>query len=661
MIQPFGRPSGILIRTDHLGARFACLCGGRGAPGAAFLASWIQRMSVKSWLPGLSALLLVTACLGTDSVTGPPATLQVVAGAGQTAKVGTPLAVAPAVEVLDDHGNAIAGTVVIFSVQAGSGTVSGGTVTSGADGIATVGGWTLGTVIGEQTLVAQVQSLQIQTQIAATATSGSASGLTGIAPLKYAALTSTAISPLPTVQVTDSFGNPQSGTQVTFTVTQGGGTVTGATGVTGANGRVTVGSWTLGIAAGVNRLQASIPTGATVNFDAQGLGSPPTQLVATSPVSQSGPLAFQVEKTPRVMVENASGQILPNVPVTFSLVGGGDATISEATGISGSDGVAFLGDWKLGAITASSSVQASIPGFPGPTALFQATGSAQPFTIDLRLLTAMTANQRDAFVTAALRWMKVITGGLSSVTISPGTVNTNSCGTGTPAFSGDVQNVIIWAQVVSIDGPGGILASSGPCVHRKPSFIPAIGSMRFDAADLANLDTSGRMVEVVTHEMAHVLGFGTEWDNKGLTSGQGGSDPTYIGAAGLGLWPTFTMNYAGTPIPIENSGGSGTVGAHWRKNNTPSQPTTPIFGTELMTGYIEASGIQMPLSKLTIAVLQDLGYTVDYSQADSYHGNLYDIWANLGSGASVPLNEVIEQARFEVTVDGKVSKVIRPQ
>ena len=40
---------------------------------------------------------------------------------------------------------------------------------------------------------------------------------------------------------------------------------------------------------------------------------------------------------------------------------------------------------------------------------------------------------------------------------------------------------------------------------------------------------------------------------------------------------------------------------------------------ELMTGKVDGA-TSFPLSKLTIASLEDLGYTVDYSAADDYDG-----------------------------------------
>ena len=62
------------------------------------------------------------------------------------------------------------------------------------------------------------------------------------------------------------------------------------------------------------------------------------------------------------------------------------------------------------------------------------------------------------------------------------------------------------------------------------------------------------------------------------------------------------------PIPVANTGGPGTAEGHWREST---------FDHELMTGYAEESG-PMPLSRMTVAALEDLGYTVDYNQADDY-------------------------------------------
>jgi len=77
------------------------------------------------------------------------------------------------------------------------------------------------------------------------------------------------VAELPSVLVKDANGNPVSGVPVTFTVTGGGGSVTGNHPTSGASGIATVGSWTLGTTAGTNTLVAT--TGSlSVTFTANG-------------------------------------------------------------------------------------------------------------------------------------------------------------------------------------------------------------------------------------------------------------------------------------------------------------------------------------------------------------------------------------------------------
>ena len=69
----------------------------------------------------------------------------------------------------------------------------------------------------------------------------------------------------------------------------------------------------------------------------------------------------------------------------------------------------------------------------------------------------------------------------------------------------------------------------------------------------------------------------------------------------------------GTP-PVETDGGGGTAGGHWDET---------CLDHELMTGWSESSG-PMPLSELTAAALDDLGYTIDYTSSfidKSYTGS----------------------------------------
>jgi hypothetical protein len=136
----------------------------------------------------------------------------------------------------------------------------------------------------------------------------------------------------------------------------------------------------------------------------------------------------------------------------------------------------------------------------------------------LRFLGGLTTPQKNAFKTAADRWTKVIVGDLPDVMVG-----------------GElIDDVLIEAQGVPIDGVGGILGQAGPTRLRPASagaaaFLPAKGKMQFDTADLAAMQSAGTLVDVITHEMGHVIGIGTIWTNKGLLSGSRTTNPTFTG------------------------------------------------------------------------------------------------------------------------------------
>lgn len=74
----------------------------------------------------------------------------------------------PSVVVFDQTGDPMSGVAVTFAVSGGGGTVTGGSQVTNAQGVATVGGWTLGTAVGSYTLVASAANLQSITFTAST-------------------------------------------------------------------------------------------------------------------------------------------------------------------------------------------------------------------------------------------------------------------------------------------------------------------------------------------------------------------------------------------------------------------------------------------------------------------------------------------------------------
>ncbi|HUG28291.1 MAG TPA: hypothetical protein VMK53_08350 [Gemmatimonadales bacterium] len=103
--------------------------------------------------PGAAVTFTATATVG------PAARLEVVEGDGQTATIGTAVATAPAVKLMDAFGNPVPGISITFTPAEGSGTVTGGTVNTNAQGIARVGSWVLGFSIGQQTLTASREGI----------------------------------------------------------------------------------------------------------------------------------------------------------------------------------------------------------------------------------------------------------------------------------------------------------------------------------------------------------------------------------------------------------------------------------------------------------------------------------------------------------------------
>jgi hypothetical protein len=219
-----------------------------------------------------------------------------------------------------------------------------------------------------------------------------------------------------------------------------------------------------------------------------------------------------------------------------------------------------------------------------------------PFMIEIRFIGGLTDAQQAAFAAAADRWASVIVGDLPEVSVD----------------GEDIDDVLILAEGSAIDGAGRILGQAGP-THLRPveagtaAYLPAKGLMSFDSADLAEMEAQGTLGDVITHEMGHVLGIGTVWRLKHLLADEATANPTFGGATAMDEYARLRGAAAGIAVPVENTGGAGTRGGHWRE---------AVFRHELMSGFI--AGPDNPLSRITVASLADLGYTVDLEAAEPY-------------------------------------------
>ena len=228
----------------------------------------------------------------------------------------------------------------------------------------------------------------------------------------------------------------------------------------------------------------------------------------------------------------------------------------------------------------------------------------------------LTASQRTAVDNAAARWESFITDDLSSI---PVLLAAASCGgASVPALDETIDDLVIYIEFVPIDGAGGILGSAGPCRIRGAGSLPLLGGMKFDTADLANLEAQGRLEDVIVHEMGHVLGIGVLWSTFGLLNDPTSPSPAVINDTWFsGTAATAAFNAiggagytGGAIVPLENDNlifGAGSLNGHWRES---------VFSNELMSPAIGFGA--NPLSVVTSESLVDLGYAVDSSGADAF-------------------------------------------
>lgn len=225
--------------------------------------------------------------------------------------------------------------------------------------------------------------------------------------------------------------------------------------------------------------------------------------------------------------------------------------------------------------------------------------ATEPYNVTLVFVGNPSSAVQGVLNDAATRWQQVVTTGLANVS---GTINAGDCGNPN-TFSGTIDDVVIFAGVTSIDGPGGVLAQAGVCYTRTSDGLPVAGLLQFDTADVNSFATAD-LRNIALHEMGHELGIGTIWRAKRLLRGSTTSNPTFTGANANSAW----VSSGGTSrVPVENTGGSGTRNGHWRDS---------VLRNEILTGYYSA-GFN-PLSRITVSSLQDVGYSVNYNAADPF-------------------------------------------
>lgn len=583
---------------------------------------------------------------GTVEVTQTLATISRADAEALVAPAGTPV---PARVLLQDRlGAPVPGVSVAFTVREGGGSLSAPSAVSDANGIAAVT-WTLGKQAGEFQYVSATAGVGKVVDFGATAVAGPATqarewGGDGQTVARGRTLPFT-----PRVWVRDAHGNDVVGVGIRFTVTSGGGRVTGAEQTTDSSGMAQAGSWTVGTATGVNTLTATFPGTAVPPLVLTAYAAIPGTVTVTAGDGQAAMAGTAVPVVPRVVVRDSAGGPLAGVAVTFTVEQGG-GSVGTASATTNASGVASAGSWVLGPTGGTNALLVKVQDVTGEGAYLRAigcSGGGAGFTMTLCFTTDASDSQRAVFVNAAARWSEIIRGDVPDAT---GSIPAEACDEGMPSADFVYDDLVIFASIRSIDGPGGVLGAAGPCFFRAGSNLPFIGVMIFDKADVATLEREGQLGSVILHEMGHVLGIGTIWSQLGLLKNPSTFasrlDTYFSGANAIaGFNQIGGLTYTGgQKVPVENGGPQGTINGHWRES---------VLQNELMTGYVNAGS--NPLSAVTVRSLADLGYTVDPAAADAFSLTLS---LNGAAGARLRLhNDIYTGPRWVMDRNGRRTRI----
>lgn len=180
-------------------------------------------------------------------------------------------------------------------------------------------------------------------------------------------------------------------------------------------------------------------------------------------------------------------------------------------------------------------------------------------------------------------------------------------------------SIVTYKNTTPADEDGGM--TLGFATPTDSSITPSTGYMSMNTVFLDEPGyTDDIKTLVIVHEIGHVLGIGTRWGHlvtEELTdTSRNETFSIYTGYNGVKQYRALAGNDV-RGIPIEDDHGAGTAGSHFEEDEQRviDGHVAPHMQYEAMSGLANYGS---KVSKLSVAVLLDLGYGVDYSQADDY-------------------------------------------
>ena len=533
----------------------------------------------------LGFALIIAAC-GGDGLTipreGEPAHITVTHGDTLSGRVNETLGDSVVVQVTDTKDRPVPGATVNFTFPGAQAQATPASVTTNSDGVA----WSklsLGTHVGLADGIAEVPVGQGFTPVSDTFTvailAGDANGLALVSGDLQSAPVNTALPALLVVQVTDESGNPISGETITWSVIEGGGSVSEATTVTAANGQASV-SRTLGPGAGQQKAQASAPglAGSPVTFTHTATAGSAAGVTKFSGDNQSALAGTELANPLVVQVLDAQQNPIPNRAVTWIVTGGGGSVSSENT-TTDAQGHAST-RLTLGPAAGPNSVNAVVSGVS--TVTFNATGTAGTPSASNSEVTAsptsipagsgsstVTVRVRDASNNPVAGVSVSIASSGTGNTIDPASVSSNSEGVATFTFSSTVAE----SKAISATAGGVAITDGATIVVQKTASNTRIESD----------DPDPSLVGQTVHVVFTVTGGGGTPTGQVTITADGGSE-TCSGTVADGFCDiTFTAPGGNRRLNAAYAGDSRFAASTDRENHrvdplpTTNNPPTAAF------------------------------------------------------------------------------------
>lgn len=464
---------------------------------------------------------------------------------------------------------------------------------------------------------------------------GAAASMSKNAGDGQSATVATPVAVAPSVLVRDQYNNPVPNVSVTFAVTAGGGSITGATPATNASGVATVGSWTLGTTAGPNALSATSGalSGSPAGFTATGAPGPATTLAFTGQptTAQAGvPITPAVQVSAQDAYGNTVTSYSANVAAAIGTNPGG-STLSGITTTAAASGVATFSTLSLDKTGSGYTLTATSRSLMGaPSNVFAINPSTTPagskssLTALVASITASTGSTASPITVTVRDTFGNLIPGAAVALSATGTGNgfspassgtTNASGAFTATFfstTAEAKTVraimngsVAVTQTAAVTVTAGPVSAAASLLVVSPGAITASGgssqsTITATARDQFSNPVSGATIMLFASPVSGntltqpaVVTTGTGQATGTLSSTVAGNKQVSATANGIAITqaPTVTVNAAAPATLTLNAGNSQTARVGFGVAMAPSVIVTDGFGNRVPAASVTFSAL----------------------------------------------------------------------